>query len=261
MLKNAYPILEFDAEKTAVIEPAMIIKPKNVPIRCVLTFFRDVISSLLDEGRLKVIATLGSEAGSSDLYEMDEDGRKVAVFHPWVGATLAAGFLEELIALGCRKFMVCGGAGSLVKDVTIGHLLVPHAAIRDEGVSYHYLPPSRTVAVDPQALQAIETHLQQQHVPYTKVLTWTTDAFYRETAGKVARRVEEGAATVEMECAAFFAVAQFRGVPCGQILYAGDDLSGSSWQHRDWHTKTDVRRSVFALTVQACLAMEAPPTP
>ena len=83
--------------------------------------------------------------------------------------------------------------------------------------------------------------------------TWTTDAFYRETPAKVRRRREEGCLTVEMEAAAFFAVAQFRGVPFAQLLYGGDDVSGV-WDFRAWTTHA-VREELFWLAAEACLAL------
>jgi len=67
----------------------------------------------------------------------------LAFFHPGVGAPLAAGLLEEVIAFGCRKFIACGGCGVLEKDIAVGNLIVVPGAIRDEGVSYHYLPLDR----------------------------------------------------------------------------------------------------------------------
>ena len=117
-----------------------------------------------------------------------------------------------MIARGCRAFVACGGAGVLVPDVALGHVIVPSAAIRDEGTSYHYLPPGREVEPTRQAFDAIVATLERHHVPYVTGKTWTTDGLYRETRGKVERRVAEGCLTVEMEAAAFFAVAAFRGV-------------------------------------------------
>ncbi len=84
-----------------------------------------------------------SEIGRNPIYEIDHDGRRLVVMHPGVGAPLAAGFLEELIARGCRTFVACGGAGVLVPDVALGHVIVPTSAVRDEGTSYHYLPSLR----------------------------------------------------------------------------------------------------------------------
>src|SRR5260370_16655149 len=83
----------------------------------------------------------------------------------------------------------------------------------------------REVGADPRALAAIEKTLKRNGVDYIVGKTWTTDAIYRETRARVNARKREGCLTVEMEAAAFFAVAQFRRVQFGQILYGGDALS------------------------------------
>src|SRR5262249_23005595 len=159
---------------------------------------------------LKLITHLRSEIGTNPIYEMEVEGQRLALFHPGVGAPLAAGFLEELIARGCRKFIACGGAGVLNREIAVGHIIVPSAAIRDEGTSYHYLPPAREVEATPAAVAAIEAALEHHHYNYLVAKTWTTDAMYRETMDKIKRRREEGCLAVEMEAAAFFAVAKFR---------------------------------------------------
>lgn len=96
--------------------------------------------------------------------------------------------------------------------------------------------------------------LQDRGVVYTAGKTWTTDAIYRETKGKIDRRREEGCLTVEMAAAAFFAVARFRGIRFSQLLYAGDDLSGESWDHRSWKPSPS-RQMIFELEVQVALAL------
>jgi uridine phosphorylase len=140
--------------------------------------------------------------------------------------------------LGGRAFIAAGGAGVLVPGLVMGHVIVPTAAIRDEGTSYHYLSASREVAPTTDALEAIVATLDAHGVPHVTGKTWTTDGIYRETRDKVRRRVAEGCLTVEMEAAAFFAVAvaQFRGVSFGQMLYAGDDLSGRRGMAGDGRT-------------------------
>ena len=111
-------------------------------------------------------------------------------------------------------------------------MIVPTGAVRDEGTSYHYAPADVAVAPHPRALAAIDDVLTEAGVPHDRGLTWTTDAFFRETPAKVARRREQGCITVEMEAAAMFAAAAFRGVVYGQLLYAGDDVSADEWDHR-----------------------------
>jgi uridine phosphorylase len=220
----------------------------------VVCFFQDVIRTLCDQGRATEILSLKSEIGRHPVYEIEVEGRRLAILHPGVGAPLAAAFLEEAIAFGCRKFIACGGAGVLDSSVAAGHLIVPSAAIRDEGTSYHYLSPGREVEASPEGLAAIESTLRRNRIDYLVAKTWTTDAIYRETRGKMASRKAEGCLTVEMEAAAFFAVARFRGVTFAQILYGGDDISGEEWDARDWATHA-AREKIFWLAVEACLSL------
>jgi uridine phosphorylase len=139
--------------------------------------------------------------------------------------------------------------------MAVGHLVVVSAAIRDEGVSYHYLPPSREVAANPNAVNALVKTLDERGLPYRVGKTWTTDAPYRETANKIISRREEGCLTVEMESAALIAVAQFRNALFGQVLYGGDDLSGNEWDSRHWTSRSDIRESLFWLCADACLTL------
>jgi uridine phosphorylase len=253
------PIFEFDPNPTAMIEPGQVIEPMDVAPHAVLCFFQDVIAAVVEELDGRVVDHVVSEIGRNPIYEVDVGGRRLTVVHPGVGAPLAAGFLEELIARGCRSFMACGGAGVLVPDVALGHVIVPTSAIRDEGTSYHYLEPGRLAHPTAQAVEAIEATLADHHVPYVTGATWTTDALYRETRGKVERRVSEGCLTVEVEAAAFFAVAAFRGVSFGQLLYAGDDLSGDAWDEREWDQHVTGREALFRLAAESVLRL--PPEP
>jgi uridine phosphorylase len=249
------PILDFDPEPIAMIEPARIIQPRDVPEHCVICFFHEVIDQVVREHSARVAAKNRWEDGTHPLFEIEHYGRRLAFFHPGIGAPLGAGLLEEVIAYGCRKFIVCGGCGVLARDMAVGNLTVLQAALRDEGVSYHYLPPGQEVAAHPQAVAALERVLQSKGLPYLLGKTWTTDAPYRETPNKIALRRAEGCSVVEMEAAALMAVAQFRGAILGQVVYAGDDLSGDEWDHRGWQSRRDVRQGLFWLAAEACLTL------
>jgi uridine phosphorylase len=250
-------ILEFDPASAAVIEPTQVVGPMEIPPHAVLCFFQDTITKVVAEHHGRLVDHLVSEIGRNPIYELDYGGRALTVAHPGVGAPLAAAFLEELIARGCRAFVACGGAGVLVPDVALGHVIVPTSAVRDEGTSYHYLPSDVAAVPTDAAVQAIVATLQEHDVPHVTGATWTTDALYRETRGKLERRVAAGCLTVEMEAAAFFAVAAFRGVAFGQLLYAGDDLSGETWDGRSWDAHADGRERLFGLAAEAVLRLPA----
>ena len=250
-----YPILEFDPTTPALIEPREVIQPVDTPEHCVLCFFGEVMSRLEAEGRLREITRSKREDGYWHLRELTVDGRRLAVAQICVGSASAAMMLEEAIAYGCRKFIVCGGAGVLDRSLAVGRLLVPASAVRDEGTSYHYMPPSREASASPEAIAAIEAALRARGVHYVLAKTWTNDAPYRETREVIARRRAEGCLTVEMEAAALFAVARFRGATLGQILYAGDDVSGSAWDTRERDTRRSIRGELLWLAADACLRL------
>ena len=250
-----HPILEYDSTRIAFVEPSKVIKPRNMPEHCVICFFREVIDKVVAEHDAKMLVKNSWEDGPHPVYEIAYRNKRLAFFHPGVGAPLAAGLLEEVIAFGCRKFIACGGCGVLEKDIAVGNLIVVSGAIRDEGVSYHYLPPDREVIANEVGVKALVDTLSNREVPYLVGKTWTTDAPYRETPNKIATRKEEGCLTVEMESAGMMAVAQFRGVIFGQVLYGGDDLSGTEWDNRAWQSRDDIRESLFWLCTDACFAI------
>ncbi|PKK82071.1 MAG: hypothetical protein CVT49_15595 [candidate division Zixibacteria bacterium HGW-Zixibacteria-1] len=254
-MKQKYPILEFDPERKAIIEPGEHSNPMDIAEHCVICFFREVVEKIVAEYNARLMFEDKWECDLVRFYEINYEGRRLAFANSFVGAPVAAAMLEQAIALGCRKFIACGGAGVLDRSIAVGHIMVPSSAVRDEGTSYHYLPPGREAAASPEAVAAIEQTLKSRQIPYNICKTWTTDAPYRETKAKVELRRVEGCLTVEMEAAAFFAVAQFRGVPFGQILYGGDDVSGENWDERGWLSRISVREKLFHLAAESCLRL------
>ena len=255
MLRKDFPILEHDPDPSPIIQAKNLLQPVDIAEACVLCFFRDAIEQLLAAHPHRVVTTLKGEAQHLPVYELEYHGKKVALINACVGAPLAAAQLEELTALGCRKFIACGGCGVLQKEIAVGHLIIPTAAVRDEGTSYHYLPPSREVTANQAVVAIIESVLNAHQAPYITAKTWTTDSFYRETRGKMELRKQEGCVTVEMESATYFAVSQYLGVSFGQILYAGDNLDGEAWDSREWHTRTDIRTRVLDLAIESVLRL------
>ena len=249
------PILEFDAEPTALLEPSEIYAARrgSIPPAAVLCFFAEVLEDVRKRESLEPIGRLVAAHGAHSIYALRR-AHPVAVFHPGVGAPLAAAFLEEAIALGASRVVACGGAGAVSKELALGHIVIPTSAIRDEGTSYHYVPAGREIEADPDGIAVAERVLQRRGVAYTLGKTWTTDGVYRETRARISRRRNEGCITVEMEAAAFFAVARFRGIRFAQLLHAGDDVSGATWDERKGTTNPS-RQLTFDLAVEIALEL------
>jgi uridine phosphorylase len=251
----SYPILEYDTSSEDKAEPSRTIKPRDVPEHCFISFFREVNKKIIAEAQAKVVVPNCWEDGEHPIYEITQSGRRLAFFHPGVGAPSAAGLLEEAIAFGCRKFTGVAGAGALIKELTVGKPILVESAVRGEGLSYHYLPTRREIKAQADVVRALRTTLEARRVPFVSGKTWTTDAPYRETQSVIDACRAEGCLTVEMEAASLMAVAQFRRVLLGQILYGGDDLSDENRDKRGWQSRREVRASLFCLAADACLVM------
>lgn len=256
MQPQDYPILEFDPNRSALIEPTRITQPVDTPDACVLAIMPHALAKLATTEQVEVVHEIGTGLGKLPVYRWFSPVGEVTLCNPGVGSAFAALRLENLIALGCRWFIVCGSCGVLDPGLAHGHLILPTSAVRDEGASYHYLPPSREVEVDPQALACLERVVRAEGYDPLLAKTWTTDALYRETPARVAARRAEGCLTVEMEAAALFAVAQFRQVALAQILWAADDVSGDEWDPRGFGRAHAERHSLLELASMAALALQ-----
>jgi len=256
MLQKEFPILEFDEDKNAFIRPSDLIQSiDGIPEKCVLCFFSEAIEKIIKEYSHKIIFHFKSEGINYPLYELEYKGEKITLIQAAVGAPMAAGQMEELTALGCKKFIVCGSCGVLQKELTVGHLIIPTSAVRDEGTSYHYVKPSREIIANKNIVEVIEKTLLEKKLPYIKAKTWTTDAFFRETPQKITQRKSEGCVTVEMETSTYIAVSQYNNVEFGQILYSGDSLAGEEWDRREYNKRTDIREYLLRITLDVCLNM------
>jgi uridine phosphorylase len=246
---SSHPLFEFEESQTAVINPPMRRRVDNFPELAVACWFGDVQRKRF--AGQDPIYRIPFEHGDHEVHIVEHLGKRIAVFNPGVGAPAAATSLEDIIGLGARKIIGCGGAGIVKQGFDVGHIIVPTGAVRDEGTSHHYQPVDVAVVPHPLAVEAIDAELLEAGVPHDKGLTWTTDAIFRETPEKVARRREQGCISVEMEASAMFAVAMFRGAVYGQLLYAGDDVSAHTWDHRHWEKQTSVRERVLELALNA----------
>lgn len=247
ILKHDIPILEFDTDKNAVIMPDRRHIDVHLPPKAVFAFLGDEIDLYAADHGGRVAAEFETATKVFPVYIVRHEGQEVCLAQAPTGAAAAAQFLDYLIGHGAREIISAGSCGAL-EDIAENTFLVPCRALRDEGTSYHYAPPSRFIDIDSCARRAIEAALEQHGLPYREIVTWTTDGFYRETAAKVAYRKEEGCAVVEMECSALAACARFRGALWGELLFTADSLANvEQYDERGWGGDS------FAYAVRLCL--------
>lgn len=219
---------------TALINPEdMIRKLPDFPEVCILTFSKNIIDRFASFENVERIAELCTANGTNPVYKIRYGGREMAFCLSLPGAPASVCCLEELIALGAKKFVFFGCCGVLDEKKIQNHLIVPTGAIRDEGTSYHYLAPCDEIEPDPKPTAQLISCLERCGYPFVCGKIWTTDGIYRETTDMIQERKSQGCVGVDMEYSALLAAAGYRGIELVQFFYGADSLDNESWQPRD----------------------------
>ena len=224
---------EFDPNPVAVINPSDTHGTLwNCPKVAVSCFERSTFDRMLERLGGVEITRMKKANWDAPVYRTEYKDLEIALFEAYVGAAGCVGDLEELFAAGAEKLVLFGTCGVLDRSVRDCGVIIPTAALRDEGTSFHYAPPSDEIEVNPKYREEFIEILNRHNCTYALGKTWTTDAFYRETAEKTARRRAAGCICVDMECSAVAALAQFRGKEVFHFFHAADNLDGESWDRR-----------------------------
>jgi len=224
---------EFDPNPVAVVNPSDIHEPvEGCPKVAVSCFERGTFGRMVERLNGVEIGLTKTANLVIPIYRAKYKGMDIALYESDVGAAACVGMLEDLFAAGVEKLVLFGTCGVLDRSIQDCGIIIPTAALRDEGTSFHYAPPSDEIEVNPKYREEFIEVLEQHKCSYTQGKVWTTDAFYRETAEKMARRKAAGCVCVDMECSAVAALAQFRGKEVFHFFHAADNLDGEVWDSR-----------------------------
>ena len=200
-------LLEEFENVPAVIEPTdrSLLSGGEVCDTIILSFNREILERVKQIEGVYEGGYLTNLNGKLPWYIYEKDGSKVAVSMATIGAPMVVGLLEELKVRGFKNFITLGSCGVLDQSIQADKIILPSSALRDEGTSYHYAPASDEIAYERSLLLTMENALDKAGVEHIRTKSWTTDAFYRETAAKVKQRLEAGARVVDMEASAIMA--------------------------------------------------------
>jgi uridine phosphorylase len=159
---------------------------------------------------------------------LEVDGERVGVIARTIGGPYAVLVAEQLAASGVRVILGLTSAGQVSPGLEIPSLVIPTAAIRDEGTSYHYLPAAERVDGDAGLTLALQAELGGLGLPVVTGPVWTTDAPYRETAEQLERHARDGILAVEMQAASLFAFGAARRVRCGVVAHVTNGAGHSA---------------------------------
>lgn len=189
------------------------------------------------------------------LFLLKSTGKMVGVCGGFgIGAPAVTTILELMAALGTKQFISMGTAGGLQRNLQAGDTVVCDKAVRDEGVSHHYLSPAPYSYPSSRLTEQLRQQIEKAGARYHKGGSWTIDAPFRETIEEARHYQSEGILTVEMEAAALFAVAEVRHVEMAAAFVISDSLANLVWNPQ--FDASEVREGLIRLydAARACVS-------
>ncbi len=209
-----------DYDAASVFQPANLLREGRrqrrvadipVPEICLLDPDGDILRALQRGGR--ALRSPGWACYHTELYEFDYEGERFGIIGCAVGASFAVLLAEELFVSGCRFLVSVTSAGQIDQRGASPYFVLIDRALRDEGTSYHYLPPAEFAEADRRLAAAAMQAVQGIGQTVYRGAAWSTDAPFRETATAIERARARGILAVEMEAAALYAFAAARDKP------------------------------------------------
>ncbi|HSJ86365.1 MAG TPA: nucleoside phosphorylase [Anaerolineales bacterium] len=176
------------------------------------------------------IPVLRAGGMNGDLYALKKPKDKIGIMTGFGGGSpMTVELAEEFAAMGVKCMLLMTWGGILQPDLNPGDIVVIDRAIRDEGTSYHYLPPSKYVDANAGLADNLVESIQARRGKCSRGTTWTTDAPFRETVEEIRQYQAEGVKTVEMESAGLFTIGKVRNIPTASVVVGMDRLADYQW--------------------------------
>jgi len=216
-----------DAEALISPEDALDAQGEGVPDLppAVLLGFQEHLTEHVEQRATETVDVVRSQR----CLMLSETVGYVPVHEVGIGAPVAAIVAENVIAAGARAVVYLGGGASLQPDLDPTTAILSTEAIRDEGVSYHYLDHDDPVEATAALVDELAASLSAAGIDTVRGPTWTTSAFYRETLPEIRQYRDDGVLSLCMESAAIWAVCRFRGVATASVHEIGDYLNPDGW--------------------------------
>ena len=230
----------------------------KLPKVAIGVFSRYLYKDIVEKFSTKEVGCISGANLERDVYIINYKGTLVTLFMAGVSGAWITADMEELHCQGVEKFIIFGNCGILDSKIEDCSIIIPTMAYREDGASYHYVPESDTILMNPKYVDDFTKILKEYNFNYIEAPTWTTDAFYRETVNKLKKYQELGVKTVEMEGASIAAVCQYMNVDYFTFYYAGDNLDSVEWDERSLSglINIDKKKEVAILALELALVLD-----
>jgi hypothetical protein len=220
-MQKSIPLLNHSLDAPSTFSPEALVQAVReqrgleanlIPQVCVLDFDGDLTDWLVETGAARPHRSWA--CFHTTMFSLDVDGVTFGIVPRTIGGPYAVLVAEQMAISGARLVLGLTSAGRVASAMPVPGLVSVTRAVRDEGTSYHYLPPSDTVDAQPELANFLELELRKLSLPVLSGTVWTTDAPYRETERQLSGHAADGVLAVEMQAASLFAFSQARRFPC-----------------------------------------------
>jgi len=234
-MKKFLPLLNHNLDAPSTFSPEVLVKAvraqrrlesKPIPEVCVLEFDGDLTDWLVSTGVAQPCKSWA--CFHTTMFSLEVDGITYGIVPRTIGGPYAVLVAEQMAISGARLVLGLTSAGRVLSTMPVPGLVSVTRAIRDEGASYHYLPPAEAVNAPPEVAHLLELELRKQSIPVLSGIVWTTDAPYRETENQLSGHAGAGVLAVEMQAASLFAFSQARHFPVGIVAYVTNSAGQTS---------------------------------
>ncbi len=234
-MKSSIPLLKHHLKAPTAFSPESLIKavraakhlePVPIPPVCILEFDGDLTDWLVSTNRAKPWKSWA--CFHTPMFSFEVDGLTCGIVPRTIGGPYAVLIAEQIKVSGGRAVFGLTSAGRVSSRMPIPGIVVPTSAVRDEGTSYHYLPPGETVDAPPKVVHLLKSALEILALPVLSGTVWTTDAPYRETEQQLSDHAKDDVLAVEMQAASLFAFAKAQHFPVGMVAYVTNGIGQTS---------------------------------
>lgn len=241
LMKHLYeaPSIFRPEELVEAVKATRNIEKIDVPKLCVLEFDGDLTDKLHHRGELKLCETW--PCFHTSLWSWQRDEICCGLIPRTIGGPYTVLVAEQLAVCGAKAIIGLASAGRINPSLSLPGIVIAERAIRDEGVSHHYLPPEETVEATSSLTSFLEHSVGKLEQPVQRGLVWTTDAPYRETQEEIAHYAAQGVLAVEMQAASLFAFGVRKNFPVALIAHVTNAVDYTGEQFEKGPDDFDIR--------------------
>lgn len=252
---DGYPLLKHSYEAQSVFTPENLIEAVkstrniqeiNIPEICILEFDGDLTDKLKQQGELTHCTSW--PCFHTDMWCWSQNDIHCGIIPRTIGGPYTVLVAEQLAACGVKVVIGLASAGRVNPALPLPSVVIADNAIRDEGASYHYLPPGKTVESTQSLIPFLKNSLDKLGEPVRRGLVWTTDAPYRETQEDLTRFAEMGALAVEMQAASLFAFGKYKNLPVALVAHVTNAIDHDGKQFEKGPEDFDITLLRFICT-------------